>query len=352
LVKEEQSRNANSTDDSWMARSENIDSILEEIENQSVDNASDQQFDQTPAVAEPLAVIQEPVKEAVKAIPPPAKPTENKPAVQKQAEVTVAVVEEKAEEKVEEKAEERVEKKIGQSNDKPVVKVIKQTAVVVKPKPKPKPEPVPKAAASPADKHQGMSVAKPTYHKVTAGENLFGLSTKYNVVTDALILMNPGIEAGLKADSKVIVAGIVKHKVARGDTLTGIANHYKTTIEQLKQFNPGIDKKLMAGAKVTIKKVIISDKKAKPDSAQGLTDAFKRLAADQVLTVGNLKTFFSEWKKSNTAAKRQLLDFAEFAGLNERLQKEVSDMKQGLKVRNSTEERWIRKVAKKFAYVK
>ncbi|MFT4928077.1 MAG: serine/threonine protein kinase [Phenylobacterium sp.] len=90
----------------------------------------------------------------------------------------------------------------------------------------------------------------------------------------------------------------------------------------------------------------------KTGNAQGLTEAFKRLAADQALTVGNLKTFFGEWKKSNTAAKRQLLDFAEFEGLYERLQKEATDMKQGLKDRTSTEERWIKKVARKFVDLK
>jgi LysM repeat protein len=125
-------------------------------------------------------------------------------------------------------------------------------------------------------------------HKVGKGETITQISRKYNVTTNAIYLLNPDAQAGLKPNSVLIIPSatakkttaviakvnttIVTHEVVSKETLYGIEKKYGVTDQALKQANPFLERDgLQIGQKLLIPsnriQKVVSEKPEKTEKA-------------------------------------------------------------------------------------
>lgn len=176
-----------------------------------------------------------------------------------------------------------------------------------------------------------LTVDATHYHTVKKGENLSKISKEYNVLMSAIEQMNPNVKEGVKADQKLVVAGIIKHKVASDETIYSIAKQYKLTQRQLIALNPSIKNRLLADSYVVIKIVsldTIKSNQSVKDNLLVLTDAFNRLANDEELTIESLQAFNKQWKGASSATRLKIGEFPRFNQLSRRLLKQYDVLKQ------------------------
>lgn len=100
--------------------------------------------------------------------------------------------------------------------------------------------------------------SRPLIHILEPGENVYTLSSLYNVSVDSLYAMNPMLAHGTVAGDTILVkrgndsfAGASKliYTVKPGDTLSSIARNFHTTVASLFAVNPGLKPEELAVGK-------------------------------------------------------------------------------------------------------
>lgn len=105
-------------------------------------------------------------------------------------------------------------------------------------------------------------------HTITKGENVYRLSLRYGVSTEAIFKLNPGSRTLIKAGEKLLIPKKEKstfitnsnnpefknHLVSKGETKYGLSKQYNISISELEKLNPEITKMLLAGSTIQIPK--------------------------------------------------------------------------------------------------
>jgi membrane-bound lytic murein transglycosylase D len=98
------------------------------------------------------------------------------------------------------------------------------------------------------------------YHTVVTGETLFGISRKYQVLTDSILSWNGMSNYSIGVGQNLIIHKTLKkaepivHEVMTGDTAYRIARQYGVTVAELQEWNNKADLNLRIGEKILIKK--------------------------------------------------------------------------------------------------
>ena len=137
--------------------------------------------------------------------------------------------------------------------------VIPQPESISIAQPKQQPEQQKPAVTTPAD-------GKPIYHKIKAGETLYGVSRSYNTTIQSILDLNPGISASNFRSDEVIriipnlakpvvvekpVTEFFAYEAKKGDTFYSIARDNNVDVNVLIAANPDI-KKLKKGNTVNV----------------------------------------------------------------------------------------------------
>ncbi len=84
-------------------------------------------------------------------------------------------------------------------------------------------------------------------HTVKKGENVYSISTAYNVSVDEIYRLNPKAEKGIKEGEKLKIpkarkaTGYSNHLIEAKETLYSVSRMYRITVDDLKRANPGLD---------------------------------------------------------------------------------------------------------------
>ncbi len=87
------------------------------------------------------------------------------------------------------------------------------------------------------------------YHRIQAGETLYSLCVKYNILQERVIEINPHINWNALAIGQIIALPkgnqqkliFIEHKVQKRETIYSITHQYDCTEAELKQWNKGLD---------------------------------------------------------------------------------------------------------------
>ncbi len=102
-------------------------------------------------------------------------------------------------------------------------------------------------------------------HIVQAGNSLWGIHNLYNVNVDDIVSTNPGVENGVKEGQRLLIPIIdkstvvvptmtpeIKHVVKSQETMYGISKKYSVTIDQIIIANPSASKGIKPGQELII----------------------------------------------------------------------------------------------------
>ncbi|MDX2196821.1 MAG: LysM peptidoglycan-binding domain-containing protein [Cytophagales bacterium] len=105
---------------------------------------------------------------------------------------------------------------------------------------------------------------KMVLYQSTNKETLFSISKKYKTTVQELIKINPELEQGLKIGQKILIplpepiakpslqAGYTYHKVEAGQTMYGLSKRYGISIEELKEWNQLTTNELKPGSQIIV----------------------------------------------------------------------------------------------------
>lgn len=98
-------------------------------------------------------------------------------------------------------------------------------------------------------------------HKVQEGNTLWGLQTMYGVPVEEIVAENPDLKNGLKAGQNVYIPVTAEsaqkmptdtYKVKKGETLYGISKKFKVSIDDLMLLNPELEQGLKKGQEIKV----------------------------------------------------------------------------------------------------
>ena len=193
-------------------------------------------------------------------------------------------------------------------------------------------------------------------HQVKHGETLYGISKKYDVPQDTILVYAPLAKTGLKVDqvlkfpkaspnSGYASITYIKHTVQYGETLYGIAKKYNVKIEDIEKANPGIQNGLRADQVLQIPVETKNANNYTQNSPQNNTNNNSKTEPDSGVvncdSIRPLKTNFKialilPFKGNNFASSKIATEF--YYGFKVAVDSVASKMKVGVKlyVMNST----------------
>ena len=92
--------------------------------------------------------------------------------------------------------------------------------------------------------------ASPTLYRVSWGDTLWSIATKYGVSIDCLMRANHLTSDLIYANTELIIPAV--HVVQPGDTLTTLASQFRVTPRAIKQLNPQLHTPLTVGETIAI----------------------------------------------------------------------------------------------------